>query len=56
MITNAFVNKLLDVVSFPDTSGAAPMFVLLLIGCGASLIIGAILLLYFLVFKNRKKK
>ena len=56
MIANVVVNKLLDVASFPDVSGAVPMFVLLLIGCGVALIIGAILLLYFLVFKNRKKK
>lgn len=56
MITNAIVNKLLDVAVFPDVSSAVPMFVVLLIACGAALIIGAILLLYFLVFKNRKKK
>lgn len=56
MITSAFVNKLLDVAVFPDVSDAVPMFVVLLIGCGAALIIGAILLLYFLVYKNKKKK
>jgi len=56
MITCTVVNKLLDVAVLPDVSGAVPMFVLMLIGCGVALIIGAILLLYFLVFKNRKKK
>ena len=56
MITNAYVNKLLDVAVFPDVSGAVPMFIMMLIGCGVALIIGAILLLYFLVYKNKKKK
>jgi len=56
MITNTVVNKLLDVAVLPDVSDAVPMFVVLLIGCGVALIIGAILLLYFLVYKNKKKK
>jgi len=49
-------NLLLDVVSVPDVSGAVPFFALMIFGCAAALIVGACLLLYFLVFKNRKKK
>ena len=57
MISNAIAGKLLlDVVSVPDVSSAVPFFALMIIGITASVIVGAGLLLYFLVFKNRKKK
>jgi len=57
MISNLIVNKLLlDVVSVPDVSGAIPFIVFILIGIGLALVVGAALLLYFLVFRNRKKK
>ena len=57
MISNGIADKLLlDVVSVPDVSSAVPFFTLMIIGITASVIVGAGLLLYFLVFKNRKKK
>ena len=57
MMITAAVNKvLLDVVSVPDVSGAVPFIFLIMLGCGIALVAGVIILLYFLVFKNRKKK
>ena len=57
MILNGLVNKvMLDVISVPDVSNAVPLFIVLAIVSGIALIIGVILLLYFLVFKNKKKK
>jgi|GEM_PF-1288191 len=57
MISSLIVNKLLlDVVSVPDVSGAIPFFIFILVGIGLALVVGAALLLYFLVFRNRKKK
>lgn len=51
---NVGIRMLLDVAVFPDVSGAVPLIVILLIGCGISLAVGAALLLYFLVFKKKK--
>ena len=57
MILNGLANKvMLDVISVPDVSNAVPLFIVLAIVSGIALIIGVILLLYFLVFKNKKKK
>jgi len=57
MILTAVADKLLlDVVSVPDVSGAVPFIVLIVLGCGIALVAGVIILLYFIVFKNRKKK
>lgn len=57
MIANGIASKLLlDVAVVPDVSGAVPYFILLAVGCGIALIAGVVLLLYFLVFKNKKKK
>ena len=57
MIFNGITGKLLlDVAVVPDVSGAAPYFILMAVGCGIALIAGVVLLLYFLVFKNKKKK
>jgi hypothetical protein len=57
MILNGLANKvLLDVLSVPDVSNTLPIFIALAIVSGIALIVGVILLLYFLVFKNKKKK
>ncbi len=56
MIMNGLPNKLLlDVASIPTVPNSEPIIIAMAIVSGVALLVGAILLLYFLVFKKKKK-